>query len=135
MENSFNKGTNEKREVPGYNSETGLATDYMNEITSKIAYLMGANEDGLGELKKAILIKSQKRLRKYEERYSEDEYLNVINEKNSESIKKLNELADKLNTKFEDLDNLSVEDLVETYKKMGFLINGPEWEPKKIYGK
>ena len=108
-----------KHEMPKINKETGMTADYINEI----GYLCTFFEQGeKGEIIKALI---KNGVRKYQDRYPESEYNNVITEKNKLAVERLNELADRMNQFAKDEDfNLS--EFASTYNEMTFLIFGSE---------
>lgn len=87
-----------------------------------VTYYMNLGIDGL---RKYVLEKgSLFHLKKYEEIYSM--YPNIINDKNKESIKRLNELAIKLEDMLKDENPINEDSFRDTCNEMYFLIHGDD---------
>lgn len=117
MQENYN---NKIKEVPQLNLKTGISMDYFNEINFIFGALTSSSL-GLNFIKK-ILKENPIYLKKYEEVYLG--YKNVVNDKNREGVKRLNELVCEIN---EILKNLEPENETELRKKCNefyFLIFG-----------
>lgn len=108
------------KEVPQINEITGISYDYRNEYVFLVGYFsMG----GIDEVK-AVIKKLNFVMKKYEERFSPSVYKNVINEKNTNLIRRINELVDSFNEKIKETDAFKEEDFLKIYKELEILIKG-----------
>ncbi|MDO8664245.1 MAG: hypothetical protein Q7K44_01690 [Candidatus Liptonbacteria bacterium] len=109
----------ELQEIPQLNTSTGLSMDYRNEYTFLIGYL----SLGMDEVRNALR-EMKYTMKRYEERFPPETYKDVVSERNKDAVKRINELADYLNTKFQAPESLSEEELLSKYKELEMLIGG-----------
>jgi len=112
----------EKREVPQLCEKTGISQDYWNQINALVSHYKMTR--GGAERVKEFLINRKSPF--YIERY-EDVYLgydNVINDKNRESVKRLNELALLMNNILKDPSSINENILIKACNEIRFLIYG-----------
>jgi len=105
--------------VPQIAKETGVSGDYWNEFTSKDT----AAHHNFGIPYLVDIIKRYP-LRKYEERFSPKEYEDVITTQNSERIRRLNEIAEIINTSFSDISNFNETDFKNLIQEARILVYG-----------
>lgn len=108
----------ESKEVPQINSETGISQDYSNQLNAIVTFLKSRGMDFL----KNILKDNPFHMKKYEEFYFE--YKNVVNDKNRESVKKLDELVVQMNEILKDPDLINEDSFLEKCNEFYFLIYG-----------
>ncbi len=87
-----------KKKIPNL-GKSGLGQNYRKAFSS-IYYYLECISEGSNARTKYLAKRSflHRKILKYEEYYSLDEYENVINESNSDQIRKLNHLVDMLNS-------------------------------------
>ncbi len=104
---------NELSEVPQMNHKSGLSNDYRNEYAAfKTIFDIG----GIREFKE-FLGDDELHIKKYEERFSPTIY-NTITDKNKESVKKINELAEKMNNIIQNPEGFSDDDFLKIYNEL-----------------
>lgn len=81
----------EKSQVPQITPNTGVSGDYSNELMMLLNVVESYKKSG-----KDIFYKI-KPLKKYEERYPSDKYQNIITDQNRVTVKKIDDLTDKIN--------------------------------------
>lgn len=90
-------------EVPQINQDTGISADYWNEYFAKrcsFSFEPNSCEAVAEEIRKYPI-------KKYEERFPVNEFEEVINDKNRSRIKRLDELANVINSKFTNASNFT----------------------------
>jgi len=108
----------ESKEVPQIHSKTGVSQDYNNQLNGLVTFFKGRGIDFV----KNMLKKNPFHMEKYEEVYSK--YKNVVNDKNRESIKKLDELTIQMNKILKDPDSINEDAFCKTCNEIYFLIYG-----------
>ena len=108
----------ERKEVPQIHSKTGISQDYINQISAIFSFLKARGIDFV----KNILKNNPINIQKYEEVYSG--YKNVVNDKNRERVKKLDELSVQMNEMFKDPDSINEDVLRSMCNEMYFLVYG-----------
>jgi len=116
MEEYSNIESNKK--VPQLNPKTGVSMDYSNQFNPLVS---GFSIRGISFVKE-MLKEIPFHMKKYEEVYSG--YKNIVNNKNKDSIKRLDELSVHMNDIFKDLDSVNEEDFRKTCNELNFLIYG-----------
>jgi hypothetical protein len=111
-----------KKEMPPL-EKTGIANDYWNEFYGVLLHRK------IGGKAAVARIIREKKIKHYEERYSPNEYYDVITDKNRRRVSQLNQLADYANSKLIDPD---VDDNIfdEIEEKAYRLIYGSELRKK-----
>jgi len=107
-----------RREVPQISPETGVSNDYSNQFNGLVSAFLAKGMDFVKKLLKSIPFHMQK----YEEVYSE--YKNIINDKNRDKIKRLDELAIAMNEILKDPDSINEADFRKTCNELNLLIYG-----------
>lgn len=108
----------EKKEVPQIIFKTGISGSYTNEFTNLFMAFR------LGHLIPKYLSKSL--IKKYSQRYPENEYSNPINKKNKNLIKGLDEIVDFINSEFNDKKKFEEELFKQTLDIVYYLMYGEE---------
>lgn len=90
--------------------ESGISADYINEFAAiNLGVSISKSNPNMSPEIMAIIKdkvhKFGKLMLTYEERFPHTKYSDVITEKNREAIKKINELAEKCNEKFNTIDS------------------------------
>lgn len=119
MENYIEQG----KEVPQLNPTTEVSEDYSSQYTA----LVGGYHAGGMDIVKYILEESSKvgqpfHMKKYEEVYAG--YKNIVNDKNRDRVKKLDELADHMNDLLKDVGNIDEANLRKTCNELNVLVYG-----------
>ena len=104
--------------MPQITRTTGVSGDYVN--TSVPSYMRCYR--GLGKLLACL---KKYPLRKYLEEYPETKYDDVVNDKNRQSIKRLDCLVDIINNRVKN-DSLTMKDFARVMRLVGILIYGKE---------
>ena len=112
----------EKREVPQIYAKTGISQDYWNMINSIVSHYK-MTRGGIERVKEFLIERGKPfEMKKYEDVYSG--YDNVVNDKNREGVKRLDELAVLMNETLKDPNNINDEILRKTCNEIRFLIYG-----------
>ena len=82
-----------KKEIGQIIKRSGLSGDYLNEFTPIINFLTNGEEDYAGWARWTI----ENPIKKYRERYAEENYSNVVTEKNFQVIRNLDNIVELLN--------------------------------------
>jgi len=119
----------DKEPVPQINSKTGLSMDYGNQYHFLgIAFrLYNGGIQAVKDWLKHTGTYLQNPAPPFYMKYYEDvykDYSNIITDKNRESVKKLNEFADRMNEITRNPDTLNEEDFREVYDALDALIYG-----------
>ena len=111
-------------EVPQINEDTGISSDYWNEyFTKRCSFSFKSNScEAVAEEIRKYPIK------KYEERFSQKEYENVITDKNKFRVKRLDELANLVNSKFTNTSNFTEYEFKQLINEVFRLIWNKEGE-------
>jgi hypothetical protein len=113
---------NEKKEVPQIHTKTGVSQDYWNMINSIVSHYK-MKRGGVERVKEFLIKRGTPfEMKKYEDLYSG--YNNIVNDKNRESIKRLDELVVLINETLKDPNNINDEILRKTCNEIHFLIYG-----------
>lgn len=135
-----------KLEPPQPITETGVAGDYVNEISALMNSLDLANDAETAEMVYEIFhhnVDAKGRLfYRYGERYPGTEYTNVVTDKNRHAVEQLNQLADECNQIFKEIDCLESptfekvcaikEKLLPKFKQMERIIFGNSREQSAL---
>lgn len=123
--NSFNGDggdiNKDKREVPQISPETNISQDYFNKINAVVSLykMKGGIEKVKGFLKESD---TPFHMDKYEEAYSDCK--DVVNDKNRDSVNKLNKLAMTMNEILKDPDSIDEDIFRKKCNEISFLIYG-----------
>jgi hypothetical protein len=113
----------EKKEVPQINDETGISSDYCNQFNAIVTFYRFRGINGQNGVRD-IIKDHPFHMKKYAEVYSD--CINVVNAKNSKSVERLNELADKMNDILKDPDLIDEDAFLKTINELYLLIYGNE---------
>lgn len=118
--NFMNENLNHENnnEVPQINSETGVSQDYANQFNGIVNFYQ-RGDNGIDLIKTKLKIHPF-HMYKYEEAYIG--YKNIINDKNRDSIKRIDELADQMNNILKDPDSIDENKFKETCNELYLLI-------------
>ena len=105
-----------KREVPQI-SITGFSGDYINEITGLYNVVKAYKNDGLNWFD---LVRP---LKKYKERYTDDDYMDVINDDNREKIEELDMFVDRVNKMLRE-KNRNTDEYLDLMRNIQILVHG-----------
>lgn len=119
--NGLSRMLHMKHEIPQINPETGMSEDYANEYVR----LFHALEDIKYALGYDFFNKYVVSLKKYIERYPIDKFVNVVTDKNRESIRRLDELVDEVNSLIS-IGSRQIDRYSGLVKNIDFLIYGRE---------
>lgn len=108
----------ENIEVPQIHPQTGISQDYSGEFESLVHKSKGI--DFVKYMLKTL--PSPFHMKKYEEYFAGCK--DIVTEKNKDSVKRINELANKMNEITKDPDTLNEADFRKTYNELLFLIYG-----------
>ena len=112
----------ENREVPQLSPKTGISQDYWNQINSVVSFYQ-MKRGGVDRVKEFLIEREAPfEMKRYEDVYSG--YDNVVNDKNREGLKRLDELAVLMNEILKDPNNINDEILRKTCNEVRFLIYG-----------
>lgn len=109
-----------QQEVPQLNRTTGISNDYINEYAALMGYF---SLGGINEVRR-MLTETNLDMQKYEERFPPTIYKHVVNEKNRDTIRRIDELADSLNEKARNPETLKEEDFLQICNELERLIRG-----------
>ena len=109
-----------KKEVPQIHFKTGVSQDYVNQINGVVTAFKNRGIDFVKILLKQVPF----HMEKYEEVYLG--YQNIVNDKNRDSIKKLDELAIQMNEILKDPNFIDEDILRKTCNEIYSLIYGDE---------
>lgn len=102
----------QKREIPQLILETGLSADYGNEFIILVNLKLGFLS--LEEIAEKI---RKDPIKKYSERYSIEEYDNLITDQNRDRIKRLDEIVDVINSFAINQASISKEQLLDLHRE------------------
>jgi len=120
MEDGFNK----KERVLSLVSETGMLNDYCNEINGMVStYMSGKTGEKMNDVI-SLIKKDNLKIKTYEERYPNRAEL--VNDKNRESVKKLDELVEHLNKMKENPDTMNENEFRKVCNDIYLLIYGTQ---------
>jgi len=110
--------------VPQINEETGISADYWNEyFTKRCSFSFESNPcEAVAKQTNIYPIK------KYEERFPILKFEDVITDKNRNRVKRLDELADLVNSKFTDASQFTEDDFKQLINEVFHLIWNKENE-------
>lgn len=113
----------DKMEVPQLSPETNISQDYFNQINAVVSFykMRGGIERVKGFLKESS---TPFHMDKYEEAYSDCK--DVVNDKNRDSVNKLNKLAKTMNEMLKDIDSIDEGAFCKICNEISFLIYGNE---------
>jgi hypothetical protein len=122
-----------KKELPQIRPVTGISQDYSSKFLSGL-FTFYNEFDGVDGLKMLVSTSKEKDpfdIKKYTELFPPSEYENVINDKNRESVQRLDELSVKLKgilSKLKSLDDNNFEEtaFIKTINEMYSLIYGDD---------
>lgn len=97
---------------------TGVSSDYFNVFYPWLMFL-----DVLS-LEETAKFMREHPLEKYTERYKEEDFTDLVNDKNREAILKLDSLVDKFNSFAQDPSLYKKEELIQMVQEANFLIRG-----------
>jgi len=108
-------------EVGQISQETGVSGDYINEF-QLIAWMKA----GVSTYEEWIQYQRDKSniILKYRERYPENEFINVVTEKNRANIEELDQIVDKLNEIVKNPDSANKEAVIALSDKARILVYG-----------
>lgn len=86
----------DKQPVPQIVEQTGVTADYLNEI---LFWLAETPKKVPERVQLLLETRNGKVMRRYEERFSPEKYLEVVTDKNRECVAQLNAIADDVNQK------------------------------------
>ena len=87
--------------VPQLSAKTGISYDYINEYVSKEILIAAGERDRVAQSFRDNPIK------KYEQRFSPEEYVDVVNDRNRPTVLRLDEIAETANTIMTDPNNFT----------------------------
>lgn len=114
-------GKIKSKEILSINPNTGLSRDYYSSLAGLVGFFDMGGIDSVKDMVK----KYPFHMKKYEELYSG--YTNlVVDDKNRESIKKLDELSVRMNEILKDPNSIDEDAFRKTCNEIFFLINGDD---------
>lgn len=116
--------------IPSQNNINGISGDYWNQYVEILTRLESLDPVGVAKLQFIADYFKQNSISSYEEEYQP--YSNIVTEKNSKAVKRLDELADKANS-FTDPSKFSEKEF-ETLINEVFKIVCP-WEKESYFSK
>jgi pyridoxine 5'-phosphate synthase PdxJ len=106
------------KEVPGMNPKTALSMDYCNQFNGLVSLF---SDSGIEEVKSTLKSISL-HVEQYEKVYAGCK--DVVNDKNRDKVRRLDELANKMNQILKDPNSINEEDFRKTCNELNFLIYG-----------
>lgn len=119
MDANFESKNENLQEIPQINQENGLSYDYINEVAIFVG--LGASQS---ELIRQFVKEHGNRVRRYEECFPENEYINVVNEGNRESVIRLNMLVDGINADLQAIDTADIAHLLAKCQEVIDIVSG-----------
>jgi transcription initiation factor IIF auxiliary subunit len=113
-------------ELPQIYPITGMSVDYLGEYSSKISIFISG--EGLEKVANFFRKFPAKR---YEERFPQSKYPDVINEVNREKVKRLDELSEIANSRFTDASKFSEGDFKKFINEIYKIIWNTTMFPEK----
>jgi len=113
-----------KKQVPQITPDTGVSGDYSNEL------MMLLNVVEFYKINGKDVFDKVKPLKKYEERFSPDKYQDVITDQNRSTVKKMDDLVDKINNMLT-TKNRDIKWYLDSIDQMKLLVYGEKGN--KIY--
>lgn len=114
------------KRMPQILSQTGISADYYNEVMGVAMSIETCDRSWFTEeLRK-------KPLKRYEERYSTQEFTEVVTDKNRGSVKRLDEIVDALNKSLAAADRFTDQQMLDYVNELQMLIIGHSNYPQSI---